>query len=516
MPDATEDATEDTSEDATEDTSEDATEDATEDTSEDATEDTSEDTSEDATSSANDEESVNSSRPGLVIIIRPPSTATGVGGRTRTRRPRSSPCSTSPPRLRPRLAPLASNPAIRQYTLEEITFYRGLAVDVQESVILRETEVISSEDALSRRPLRFRVIMSSMTTRNKVTALRKISMLKGDTESSSHHKISEWINGLLSLPIGRYTGLPVTCTSPPEQIGVFLKAMRTQLDAAVYGHATVKDHVVRLLAQWISKPTSRGLVLGIHGPPGVGKTELCRAICRCLGLPFAFVPLGGISDGSHLDGHSYTYEGAVWGKISDVLMKCGCMNPVLFFDELDKISETRHGDEIVNLLIHMTDSTQNTQFADKYFVDIDIDLSRCLMVFSYNDESRVSPVLLDRMTRIRADGYSASEKVSIAQAHLLPSILGEFGLDPGAVRASRDIVHHILAKNNLGSEAGVRGLKRALHNVVSHLNYERLVRGVEGASRFSIELTESHVDTFVCPSSAGNTAMSASVRGMYA
>jgi ATP-dependent Lon protease len=403
---------------------------------------------------------------------------------------------------------------MRRYSLDEITFYRALSPSAKESVIINEQELANAEDAMARRPLRFKILMSGMTTRNKATALRKIGMLKGDSDSSSHHKISEWINGLLSLPIGRYIGLPVTSASTPDKIGDFLRAMRTQLDAAVFGHAAVKDHVVRLLAQWISNPSSRGLVLGIHGPPGVGKTELCRAICRCLGLPFAFVPLGGISDGSHLDGHSYTYEGAVWGKVSDVLMKCGCMNPVLFFDELDKISETRHGDEIVNLLIHITDATQNTQFADKYFVDVDIDLSRCLMVFSYNDETRVSPVLLDRMTRIRAEGYSASDKVSIAQSHLLPAILGEFGLGRDAVRVSRDTVQRILAKNEIESEAGVRGLKRAIHNIVSHLNYERMVEGVE--AQFSIDITESHVDKFASPTSAaGNTALPASVRSMY-
>jgi ATP-dependent Lon protease len=378
-------------------------------------------------------------------------------------------------------------------------------------VIRRETEIFDPDDSASHRPIRFKIIMSDMTTRNKRTALHRIGLLKGDGDNSSRHKVAEWINGLLSLPIGRYIGLPVVYNSASDQIGLFLRTVRGQLDSAVYGHSSAKDHVVRLLAQWISNPSSRGLVLGIHGPPGVGKTELCRAICRCLGVPFAFVPMGGISDGSYLDGHSFTYEGASWGKVADVLMKCGCMNPVLFFDELDKISETRHGEEIVNLLIHMTDSTQNTQFLDKYFADVDIDLSRCLMVFSYNDEARVSPVLLDRMTRIRADGYSAYEKAIICHSHLMPSILAEFGLDRDAVRVSRDMITRILVKNELDLEAGVRGLKRALHNIISHLNYQRLV--LDNPPQFPIDINDGHVDLFACPSAS--LAMSLSARAMY-
>lgn len=397
---------------------------------------------------------------------------------------------------------------IMHWSSEDAKFVMRLDTPQRDAILKEDTRInsVAGEDE----PIRIRILKSSMSDRMKKTALAKLKAIDGGGSSAA--KVSEWVNGLLNLPIGVYRNLPVTNTDSSEAIGVFLKHMRKQMDEAVYGHTTAKDHVMRLIAQWISNPESKGLVLGVHGPPGVGKTELCRAICRCLALPFAFLPLGGISDGSYLDGHSYTYEGAMWGKVADMLMKCGCSNPVLFFDELDKISETRHGEEVVNLLIHMTDATQNTQFADKFFVDVDIDLSRCLMVFSYNNESLVSPVLLDRMTRISAKGYGDADKVIIAQDYLMPAILKEFGFAPDAIRIPKDVIREITRNEQLQYESGVRGLKRAMHDIVSHLNYQRLVS--EDPPKFPIEVTSEHVAKYTFFDKK-NEPMPLSVQAMY-
>jgi len=111
-----------------------------------------------------------------------------------------------------------------------------------------------------------------------------------------------------------------------------------------------------------------------------------------------------------LEGHSYTYEGSTWGKIIDHLIQCKYMNPVFFFDELDKVSDTPRGEEIIGILTHLTDTTQNSKFHDKYFSELDFDLSRCLFIFSYNDESKINPILLDRMYRVQTNGYDYKRK----------------------------------------------------------------------------------------------------------
>ena len=149
----------------------------------------------------------------------------------------------------------------------------------------------------------------------------------------------------------------------------------------------------------------KGYAFGFEGPPGTGKTTLAkRGISKCLidyegnTRPFAFIALGGSSNGSTLEGHNYTYVGSTYGRIVDILMETKCMNPIIYIDELDKISKTEHGKEIVGILTHLTDTTQNDTWCDKYFSGVKLDLSRVLFIFSYNDPSLIDKILLDRNT----------------------------------------------------------------------------------------------------------------------
>ena len=109
--------------------------------------------------------------------------------------------------------------------------------------------------------------------------------------------------------------------------------------------------------------------------------------------PFAFIPIGGSSNGSTLCGHNYTYVGSTWGRIADILMEKKCMNPIIFIDELDKVSRSEHGKEIIGILTHLVDETQNEAFQDKYFTGINLDLSKALFIFSYNDPSHIDKIL---------------------------------------------------------------------------------------------------------------------------
>jgi len=211
---------------------------------------------------------------------------------------------------------------------------------------------------------------------------------------------------------------------------------------------------------------------------GTGKTTLVKeGISKILGREFAFIALGGASDSSFLEGHSYTYEGSSWGKIVQILIESKCMNPVIYFDELDKISDTPRGQEIIGILTHLTDTTQNSEFHDKYFSDVNFDLSKCLFIFSYNDETKVNTILKDRMYRIQTKGYNTKEKITIANNYLLPKIREQVSFKEGDVIIPTETLEYIITNQAMTkSEDGVRNLKRCLEIIHTKLNLFRLVK----------------------------------------
>jgi len=249
------------------------------------------------------------------------------------------------------------------------------------------------------------------------------------------------------------------------------------LDGAVHGHDKAKRQVERVLGQWMSGEQT-GYCFGFEGPPGVGKTSLAKmGLAHCLKdddgntRPFAFIAIGGASNSSTLDGHNYTYVGSTWGKIVDILMEKKCMNPIIFIDELDKVSKTEHGKEIIGILTHLIDTTQNNAFQDKYFTGIDLDLSRALFVFSYNDVDAIDRVLLDRIHRIKFDHLTLEDKLTICRKYILPELFTKMGL-VGSVEISDDVLKFII--NTYTCEPGVRKLKEVLFEIVGEINLNRL------------------------------------------
>jgi len=214
----------------------------------------------------------------------------------------------------------------------------------------------------------------------------------------------------------------------------------------------------------------------VHGENMRGKTSLIKeGISKILKRPCAFIALGGAQDGSFLDGHSVTYEGSVWGKIAQAVIDAQCMDLVFLFDEVDKISDTEKGHEITGILTHLIDTTQNTEFGDKFFAEVKFNLSRCLFIFSYNDETKVSPILLDRMYRIQTKGYVPKEKIVIANDYLLPKIREQVKFNKGDILIPDDTLNHII-DNHCEKEEGVRNMKRCLEIIHTKLNLYRLMK----------------------------------------
>jgi len=249
------------------------------------------------------------------------------------------------------------------------------------------------------------------------------------------------------------------------------------LDKSIHGHTEAKRQLERIIGQWITGKQT-GYCFGFEGPPGVGKTSLAKnGLAHCLKdangntRPFSFIALGGSSNGSTLSGHNYTYVGSTWGRIVDILMEKKCMNPIIFIDELDKVSKTEHGKEIIGILTHLVDTTQNMNFQDKYFNGIDLDLSKVLFIFSYNDVNAIDRILLDRIHRVKFNYLTISDKIDITENFILPEIYEKMGIDD-IIELDNDVVTFII--DNYTNEAGVRKLKEVLFEIVSEINLQML------------------------------------------
>ena len=264
-----------------------------------------------------------------------------------------------------------------------------------------------------------------------------------------------------------------------KEITDYITQVKLTLDKSVYGHEKAKTQIERIIGQWINGDIDNNSshVLGFEGNPGIGKTTLAKGLANCLkdengnNRPFALIALGGDSNASTLLGHSYTYVGSNHGSIVQILIDKKCMNPIILFDEVDKISKTEHGKEITGVLTHLLDSTQNTSFQDKYFSGIDLDLSKALFILSYNDPESIDKILLDRVHRIKFDSLSVEDKIAISNRHLLPELYKQIGLID-MIYFSNEVLKFIIEEYTL--EPGVRKLKEKLFEIVGDLNLEIL------------------------------------------
>ena len=259
------------------------------------------------------------------------------------------------------------------------------------------------------------------------------------------------------------------------EINTYMNSVTGTLDAAVHAHKNAKKQVERIIAQWIAGNDNTGYILGFEGAPGIGKTTLAKGLANCLkdadgvSRPFSLIAIGGDANSSSLVGHSYTYVGSTWGQIVQILMDKKCMNPIILIDEVDKISKTEHGKEIIGILTHLLDTSQNDGFQDKYFSGIELDLSKVLFILSYNDVDAIDKILLDRVHRIKFDNLSIEDKIDIANNHLLPDIYKRVGLE-GMIQFLPETLKFIIEEYTL--EPGVRKLKEKLYEIVGEINLE--------------------------------------------
>ena len=264
------------------------------------------------------------------------------------------------------------------------------------------------------------------------------------------------------------------------------------LDSSIYAHTHAKNQIMKIIGQWMNGEQT-GYCFGFEGNPGIGKTSLAKkGLSMCLTndenepRPFSFIALGGSSNGSSLEGHSYTYMNSTWGKIVEILMESKCMNPIIYVDELDKVSKTETGRELIGIFTHLIDQTQNDSFQDKYFTGIDLDLSKALFIFSYNDPEQVDKILLDRIHRIKFENLTLDEKLEIVKRFILPEINKKMGFT-NVVEISDIMIEHIIETYTI--EPGVRKLKELLFDLFGEINLD-ILKNTNSNMALPIKITQ--------------------------
>ena len=351
-------------------------------------------------------------------------------------------------------------------------------------------------------PVMFKILNMKTTPEIQAQLMAKYNNLQNiDPGSGEYYKMRNWLEKATALPLGIRKELPVKVEEGPEICQAFMAKAKKCLDEAIYGQEESKLQILQFIASKITNPQSRGMNLLLVGPPGIGKTSLIKqGIAKALDWPFQFISLGGDSDASTFSGHQMVYEGSHCGKIVNSLVQAKSMSMVLMFDELDKVSDTPKGEEIQNLLVHLTDPTQNAEFEDKYLSGIPLDLSQAMFVFSANDINKIDRVLLDRFLVVQLEGYGAKEKMEIAEKFLLPTALKEVNLAE-RVGISKEVLQHVL-ETYAKEEKGVRELKRCMEQIAQKLNMLRLFNNPDlpfYIKDFTLPfiLKKDHVDKFL-------------------
>ena len=272
-------------------------------------------------------------------------------------------------------------------------------------------------------------------------------LIKLPPASQEAFVIKNYLDTVLDLPWGKYTKAKLS-----------IEKAESVLEKEHYGLKKVKERILEFFAVHMLNPEIKGQIICLAGPPGIGKTSIARSIAKAMGRKYARVSLGGVRDEADIRGHRKTYVGAMPGRIITALQQAGTANPLILFDEIDKLCSDIKGDPS-SAMLEVLDGEQNNAFRDHY-IEVPFDLSKAVFITTANNISAIPAPLLDRMEVIELPSYTAEEKFHIAKEHLIPKQLKEHGLKASQLKIADEAIHDVIGFYT--KEAGVRSLERCI------------------------------------------------------
>lgn len=356
---------------------------------------------------------------------------------------------------------------------ETLSFKRKLR-EIEEEISNHKRRKIGENDI---KELRDKLLFLNIDIETKSYIIDKYDSTE-KMSGSDHSKNIAWLKTVSNLPYGNYKELPVCANDSHEKLNEFFTNVKKKLDKNILGLENVKQEILEFIARKITNPSGKGHVLALCGVKGVGKTKIIKSLADALELPFYQINFGGLNDVSMLTGHSETYVGSKPGKIVEILSNAQYMNPIIYLDEIDKMSTTKSR-EINGVLTHMLDEEQNDKFQDNYLSNVNIDLSKVFFVIAFNDITKVDEIVSDRMTIIYVNAPTLDEKVKICQEKMIPEIVGSVNFkDNYIIRMDKEIIEYVIF-NKINKEEGVRYLKKTIEKIMYKLNYDILISNIE-------------------------------------
>ncbi len=354
-----------------------------------------------------------------------------------------------------------------------------------------EIEKSAKKRLLNEENTKQKILDLDTTIDNKTSIMKQfLNVKKLDINTTEYYKNQLYLDQAITIPWSKYYNIRETIGIQPNHFTLaehihdrvliknFIENIKKEFDNSIYGMENVKNEIINYVCKFITNPQSQKNNIALYGSAGVCKTKFIKVLSKALQLPLKIISLGGMKDSSYLLGHSQTYQDSKCGIIIQSLIESKIMNPIVYFDELDKVSSGEYGQDIYSVLSNITDPTINTNFKDRYFSNLSIDLSKIFYIFTFNDISKINKVLLDRLNVIYVENPSKKEKVVILKNYCLAEILQNIGIIYD-IEFDDECYKHVLdyteKQIDTRVSSGIRESVRVLEKILLEINKEILL-----------------------------------------